>query len=53
MRVTESQENLVPETESILQSDTSLEHLPEFSLTPTEKKFLMCAERGDCGSIRR
>lgn len=53
MRGAESQENLVQETESVLQTEASLESLPEFSLTPIEKQFLTYAERGDCASVRR
>jgi hypothetical protein len=55
MRGTESRENLVRDDESVLQTATEaeLESAPEFALTPTEKKFLMCAERGDCATIRR
>jgi hypothetical protein len=53
MRGTESQENLVQDTEYVLQTEASLESLQEFSLTPIEKKFLMFVERGDCATIRR
>jgi hypothetical protein len=53
MKGTESQENLVRDDESVVQIEAVLEHPPEFTLTPIEKKFLMCAERGDCASIRR
>lgn len=53
MRETESQENLVQETESVLHAEATLDIPPEFSLTPTEKQFLTHAERGDCASVRR
>jgi len=53
MKVTESQEKLVEENETVLQSCPSLVPPPETSLTPTEKQFLLHAQRGDCASLRR
>lgn len=53
MKGTESQENLVQDSESVLQTEESLDSQPEFSLTLTEKQFLTHAERGDCASVRR
>jgi hypothetical protein len=46
----ESQESLVSRGESM---DVLNDATPEVALTMLEKKFLLCAERGDCASVRK
>lgn len=54
MQVTESQEHLVEDNTPELQCHVPPEPtVPGAPLTPTEKKYLMYAERGDCASLRR
>lgn len=57
---TESKENLVPSQSSssndlnhiVSEVDQNeFDHIPEIVLTPTEKKFLLTAERGDCATV--
>ncbi|PSN38237.1 Transient receptor potential protein [Blattella germanica] len=51
MKVTESREELIGSSESLRKSHASLQLPVEFSLTQTEKKFLLLAERGDCAGV--
>lgn len=55
-----SKENLIsPDPEAANDCDvipTPYDSIPDESdyiLTPIEKKFLLCAERGDCAGVRR
>lgn len=55
-----SKENLLPsDPEAAGSSDDKpnpYDSIPEeadYILTPIEKKFLLCAERGDCAGVRR
>lgn len=55
-----SKENLItPDVEAAKDSNgvpSPYDSLPEendYILTPIEKKFLLCAERGDCAGVRR
>lgn len=55
----ESKENLVPSSskESLNENENkpydAINDSDEYVLTPTEKKFLLSAERGDCAGVRR
>lgn len=55
----DSQENLIsdPETPNAnRERKSSYDSIPEdteYALSPIEKKFLLCAERGDCAGVRR
>lgn len=52
----ESQENLIssdPEAPSNSNTYDSIPDSSDYVLTATEKKFLLCAERGDCAGVRR
>lgn len=56
----ESKENLIlPDPEApnaVNASNTAYDSIPDASdyvLTSVEKKFLLCAERGDCAGVRR
>lgn len=57
-----SEENLIsPDSDPEAANDTNViptpyDSIPDESdviLTPIEKKFLLCAERGDCAGVRR
>lgn len=52
-----SKENLItPDVEAAKDRASPYDSLPDendFILTPVEKKFLLCAERGDCAGVRR
>lgn len=55
-----SKENLIaPDVEAAKDSNgdrspyDSLPDETDYILTPIEKKFLLCAERGDCAGVRR
>lgn len=57
--ISESKENLVPSSskeslnESTKKPYDAIDDSDEYVLTPTEKKFLLTAERGDCAGVRR
>ncbi|KAJ9594804.1 hypothetical protein L9F63_013896, partial [Diploptera punctata] len=53
MKVTESTENLIGSSDNMKQSNISLKTSHDDTLTQTEKKFLLNAERGDCASVKR
>lgn len=53
-----SKENLIsldPESPSdnVVTQYDSIPDENDYILTPIEKKFLLCAERGDCAGVRR
>lgn len=56
---TESKENLVTNSNDNVSVGSgkekydSINESDEYVLTPTEKKFLLTAERGDCAGVRR
>ena len=55
MKVTESREELFKKSIEDLEDscDYNISALAETFLTPTEKKFLLCAEKGDIPTLRR
>lgn len=59
-KTTESKEDLVQNElgqdengDDYNESDNEKDNCSETILTPLEKKFLLCAERGDCATVRR
>lgn len=58
-KTTESKEDLVQNENGDDENNESENEKDNFSetndqiLTPLEKKFLLCAERGDCATVRR
>lgn len=57
---TNSRENLISSDPEASTSDDAptnpYDSIPDdidYVLTPVEKKFLLCAERGDCAGVRR
>lgn len=58
--VSESRENLVGSEPDISSTDDSrrgsydaINDADDYILSQVEKKFLLCAERGDCAGVRR
>ena len=53
MNTSESRQNLL-NNEARAQSQLSLvPQAGDYVLTPVEKQFLLCAERGDCATVKR
>uniref|UniRef100_A0A1B6E6H8 Uncharacterized protein n=2 Tax=Clastoptera arizonana TaxID=38151 RepID=A0A1B6E6H8_9HEMI len=52
MKPTESREDLIGSRETKSTSQTSLHAPVEFNLTQIEKRFLLCADRGDCATVK-
>jgi hypothetical protein len=53
--MTNSEEKKVEEANAaiVAERSCSLAPLPDKSLTPTEKNFLLLVERGDCASVKK
>ncbi|XP_025422859.1 transient receptor potential protein isoform X1 [Sipha flava] len=53
MTKSQSKEDLIGSKEQLRGDRKSFVLPPEYVLSPTEKKFLLLAERGDCASVQR
>ncbi|VVC45806.1 Transient receptor potential channel,Transient receptor potential channel, canonical,Ion transport [Cinara cedri] len=53
MTISQSKEDLIGSKEQLRGDRKSFVLPPDYVLSPTEKKFLLLAERGDCASVQR
>lgn len=53
MPKSQSKEDLIGSKEQLRGDRKSFVLPPDYVLSPTEKKFLLLAERGDCASVQR
>jgi len=53
MTKSQSKEDLIGSKEQLRGDRKSFVLPPDYVLSPTEKKFLLLAERGDCASVQR